>query len=174
MWMWKLFREKMDTNIVSQLFKEEIKMLSEKLLSIVLVGVDPVLWILIAMSVISLGVIVERWLVFIHIQTYIKTNSVIQIRIILEKRLGILATFGNNAPFIGLFGTVLGVINAFHALSNSNDFKVNTVMGGISEALVATAAGLFVAIPCVIAYNYFVRRIKMILLEIEANANENQ
>ncbi|MFA6788675.1 MAG: MotA/TolQ/ExbB proton channel family protein [Arcobacteraceae bacterium] len=144
-------------------------MLSEKLLAIVLIGVDPVLWILIAMSVVSFGVIIERLLVFLNIKHQIKTHTPIQIRIALEKRLGILATFGNNAPFIGLFGTVLGVINAFHALSNGNDFKVNVVMGGISEALVATAAGLFVAIPCVIAYNYFVRKIKMTLLEIEAN-----
>jgi biopolymer transport protein ExbB len=144
-------------------------MLSEKLLAIVLVGVDPVLWILIAMSVVSFGVIVERLLVFLSIKNQIQTYTAVQIRIILEKRLGILATFGNNAPFIGLFGTVLGVINAFHVLSNGNDFKVNAVMGGISEALVATAMGLFVAIPCVIAYNYFVRKIKMILLEIEAN-----
>lgn len=144
-------------------------MLSEKILAIVLVGVDPVLWILIAMSVISFGVIVERLLVFLSIKSQIKTHTPIQIRITLEKRLGILATFGNNAPFIGLFGTVLGVINAFHALSNGNDFKVNAVMGGISEALVATATGLFVAIPCVIAYNYFVRKIKMTLLEMEEN-----
>ncbi len=144
-------------------------MLSEKLLSIVLVGVDPVLWILFAMSVISFGVIVERGLVFLSIKNQMNVLNPIQIRIALEKRLGILATFGNNAPFIGLFGTVLGVINAFHALSNGSDFKINVVMGGISEALVATAAGLFVAIPCVIAYNYFVRRIKGILLEIEAN-----
>lgn len=144
-------------------------MLSEKLLSIILIGVDPVLWILIFMSIVSFGVIIERLLVFVSIKNQLKNLNTAEIKIILEKRLGVLATFGNNAPFIGLFGTVLGVINAFHTLSKGSEFGVNVVMGGISEALVATAAGLFVAIPSVIAYNYFVRKIKIILLQIEAN-----
>lgn len=145
-------------------------MLSEKLLSIILVGVDPVLWVLVFMSIVSFGVIVERMLVFTSIKNQLKNLCVAEIKIILEKRLGLLATFGNNAPFIGLFGTVLGVINAFHTLSKGSEFGVNAVMGGISEALVATAAGLFVAIPSVMAYNYFVRKIKMILLELEAKS----
>ena len=91
----------------------------------------------------------------------------LQLKLSLEKRLGILATFGNNAPFIGLFGTVLGVMQAFHDLGKSSEFGVKVVMEGISEALVATALGLFVAIPSVIAYNYFVRKIKTILLIYE-------
>jgi biopolymer transport protein ExbB len=143
-------------------------MLSQKLLSIALLSVEPILWILIAMSIISLGVIVERLLVFATIKNSLKELSHAEIKLILEKRLGLLATFGNNAPFIGLFGTVLGVIDAFHSLSNENNLGVATIMGGISEALVATATGLFVAIPSVMAYNYFVRKIKMILLELEA------
>lgn len=146
-------------------------MLTEKLLSIVFIGVDPVLWILIAMSIVSFGVIVERLLVFSSIKKSLSELSVPEIKLTLEKRLGILATFGNNAPFIGLFGTVLGVINAFATLSKGSEFGVNAVMGGISEALVATAAGLFVAIPSVIAYNYFVRKIKMTLLKREADAS---
>ena len=146
-------------------------MLTEKLLSIVFIGVDPVLWILITMSIVSFGVIVERLLVFGSIKKSLNELSVPDIKLILEKRLGILATFGNNAPFIGLFGTVLGVINAFATLSKGSEFGVNAVMGGISEALVATAAGLFVAIPSVIAYNYFVRKIKMTLLKREADAS---
>jgi biopolymer transport protein ExbB len=121
------------------------------------------------MSVISFGVIVERVLAFGYIKNDLQNLSGAKIRILLEKMLGILATFGNNAPFIGLFGTVLGIINAFHTLSKGDEFGINAVMGGISEALVATAAGLFVAIPSVIAYNYFIRKIKMLLLETEAN-----
>ncbi|MFA5455602.1 MAG: MotA/TolQ/ExbB proton channel family protein [Sulfurimonas sp.] len=145
-------------------------MLVEKLLGVAIIGVEPVLWVLISMSVISFGIIVERVLAFTYIKNDLQNLSGAKIRILLEKRLGILATFGNNAPFIGLFGTVLGVINAFHTLSKEgSEFGVNAVMGGISEALVATAAGLFVAIPSVIAYNYFVRKIKMLLLETEAN-----
>jgi len=143
-------------------------MLSDKLLSIALISVEPILWLLMFMSVISLGVIVERFIVFASIKNSIKELTFSEIKLILEKRLGVLATFGNNAPFIGLFGTVLGVIDAFHSLSSDNSLGVTTIMGGISEALVATAAGLFVAIPSVMAYNYFVRRIKMLLLELEA------
>lgn len=146
-------------------------MLTEKLLSIAIIGVDPILWILIAMSVVSFGVIVERLLMFGYVGNNLQNLTISQIKIALEKRLGLLATFGNNAPFIGLFGTVLGIINAFHTLSKGSEFGVNAVMGGISEALVATATGLFVAIPSVMAYNYFVRKIKMILLELEV---ENQ
>ena len=144
-------------------------MLIEKLLGVAVIGVEPVLWVLIAMSVISFGVIVERVLAFGYIKNDLQNLSGAKIRILLEKRLGILATFGNNAPFIGLFGTVLGIINAFHTLSKGDEFGINAVMGGISEALVATAAGLFVAIPSVISYNYFIRKIKMLLLETEAN-----
>lgn len=122
------------------------------------------------MSFISFGVIVERTLAFIYVKNHLQNLNRAELRILLEKRLGILATFGNNAPFIGLFGTVLGIINAFHSLSKEgSEFGVNVVMGGISEALIATATGLFVAIPSVIAYNYFVRKIKMILLEMEAS-----
>jgi biopolymer transport protein ExbB len=139
--------------------------LSEKLLGIALLSVDPILYVLLFMSFISFVIMVERLIVF---STFDETLSRANIKLQLEKRLGILATFGNNAPFIGLFGTVLGVINAFHSLGDENSLGVATIMGGISEALVATATGLFVAIPSVMAYNYFVRRIKMILLEQEA------
>jgi biopolymer transport protein ExbB len=145
-------------------------MLIEKLLGVAIIGVNPILWILIGMSFVSFGVIVERVLAFIYVKKHLQNLNRAELRILLEKRLGILATFGNNAPFIGLFGTVLGIINAFHSLSKEgNEFGVNVVMGGISEALIATATGLFVAIPCVIAYNYFVRKIKMILLEMETS-----
>lgn len=143
-------------------------MLTEKLLSVVIIGSDPVLWLLLGMSVVSLFIVVERLLVFRALAHADEPCSEAQLRLRLERRLGILATFGNNAPFIGLFGTVLGVIDAFHTLSSDAAFGVNAVMGGISEALVATATGLFVAIPSVIAYNYFVRRIRTVLLMREA------
>lgn len=68
-----------------------------------------------------------------------------------------LGTLGNNAPFIGLFGTVIGVIGAFDALQESVEGGAGDVMSGISEALVATAAGIAVAIPAVVAYNFFVK-----------------
>ncbi|WP_345972741.1 MotA/TolQ/ExbB proton channel family protein [Sulfurimonas diazotrophicus] len=145
-------------------------MLTNKLLGIAVIGIDPVLWVLLAMSSVSLFVIAERLLAFRTLEADASAYPEAQLRLKLEKRLGILATFGNNAPFIGLFGTVLGVINAFHTLGADASFGVNAVMGGISEALVATATGLFVAIPSVMAYNYFVRRIKTVLLKRESGA----
>jgi biopolymer transport protein ExbB/TolQ len=77
-----------------------------------------------------------------------------------EKRLGFLATVAANAPFIGLFGTVLGIIRAFQDLSGNLADASNAVMAGIAEALVATAIGLLVAIPAVIAFNVFKSRVK--------------
>lgn len=85
----------------------------------------------------------------------------------LERGLAFLGTMGNNAPFIGLFGTVLGIIRAFHDLAVSHEAGPSVVMSGISEALVSTAIGLLVAIPAVIAYNYFMRRIKGIMNNAE-------
>lgn len=85
----------------------------------------------------------------------------------LDSRIAILGTLGNNAPFVGLFGTVLGIIHAFHSLAMNTQGGPGAVMAGISEALVATALGLFVAIPAVAAYNYFVRYIKKIMVATE-------
>jgi biopolymer transport protein ExbB len=88
-------------------------------------------------------------------------------RIEIEHGLTILATLGANAPFIGLFGTVLGIIQAFGALGSSQSTG-STVMVGISEALVATAVGLFVAIPAVIAFNLLSRRLRVVITNCEA------
>lgn len=84
-----------------------------------------------------------------------------------SRRLSVLATVGSNAPFIGLFGTVLGIIKAFRDLANNVSGIGNSVMFGISEALVATAVGLLVAIPAVIAYNFFVGKLK----DVSASSN---
>jgi biopolymer transport protein ExbB len=81
----------------------------------------------------------------------------ITVRMYLEKRLSFLGTLGANAPFIGLFGTVLGIIHAFKDLSVSGEGG-QSVMAGISEALVATAVGLFVAIPAAIFFNVFKKK----------------
>ena len=82
-----------------------------------------------------------------------------------ERWLFVLGTLGNNAPFIGLFGTVLGIIRAFADLAAHPTAAAgaSTVMAGISEALVATAVGLFVAIPAVLAYNIFQRLLKRVI-----------
>ena len=81
-------------------------------------------------------------------------------RMKLERGIAFLGTIGSNAPFIGLLGTVLGIVRSFHDLGKNVGGGADVVMAGISEALVATAVGLMVAIPAVIAYNYFLRTIK--------------
>lgn len=78
----------------------------------------------------------------------------------LERGLPILATLGANAPFVGLFGTVLGIIQAFGELAQSSQQASTAVMASLAEALVATAVGLFVAIPAVVAFNAFSQRIR--------------
>lgn len=88
----------------------------------------------------------------------------------LERFLGVLGTIGSTAPFIGLFGTVLGIIRAFSDLSVASGASPAAVADGIAEALVATAAGLFVAVPAVVAYNYFVRAASRHSLTIEEKA----
>lgn len=94
-------------------------------------------------------------------------GKIIEKKVFLEKRLSILNTLGNNAPFIGLLGTVLGVIKAFYNLGLTGDAGTELVMKSISSALLATAAGLFVAIPVVIANNYFSRNVKIIIHNME-------
>ena len=85
----------------------------------------------------------------------------------LEKNLGFLATTGNTAPFIGLFGTVWGIMDAFRQIGIRGAASLATVAPGISEALVATAFGLLAAIPAVVAYNYFLGKIRILNSEMD-------
>ena len=185
--------------------------LLHKLLGITALGTEWVLWLLIALSVLSLAVIFERAMFFwkmkldmtiftdqltkalessdwdkvraiceaspaLACQTVLRgiearsrgahameeamTGYMIGQRQKLDHGLMILGTLGNNAPFIGLFGTVLGIIIAFRDLALNPQGGAAVVMRGISEALIATAVGLIVAIPAVVAYNYFQRLVK--------------
>ena len=84
-----------------------------------------------------------------------------------EKRLGFLATLASNAPYVGLFGTVLGIIKSFRDLAVNITEASQAVMAGIAEALVATAVGLLVAIPAVIAYNAYKGRVKRSVVDSE-------
>ncbi len=178
-----------------------------------LVGDVWVLWILVVASVVSIGVMIERWLAFrsnrLHFgefsdqlvhrleagdfsgaRTLARSHDSAESRVVLaglsnhsnglkamektmtatltmerarlEKNLIVLGTLGNNAPFIGLFGTVLGIIKAFNDLAMSGASGVSVVMSGISSALIATAFGIFVAIPAVAANNYFHSRLRRI------------
>jgi biopolymer transport protein ExbB len=95
-------------------------------------------------------------------------DSVVRTRLQWERNLAMLATIGSNAPFVGLFGTVLGIIKAFHDLSQQVTAGAQTVTAGISEALVATAVGIMVAVPAVVAFNLFQRKVKSAVAEAEA------
>lgn len=170
-----------------------------------------VLWLLIAASIFSFGVILERWWVFrknrIDFAGFLRdlarslekgdlaeagrtarsargfearvavaglehfnrgavsvaeamTSRLVLERSALERNLIILGSLGNNAPFIGLFGTVLGIIKAFRDLGSAGQGGVGVVMSGISSALIATAFGILVAIPAVMANNAFQTRLK--------------
>jgi len=90
----------------------------------------------------------------------------------LEEYLPAVGTIGNIAPFIGLLGTVIGIMRAFHDLGKYGMGNPSVISTGISESLVATASGLFVAIPSVIFYNYFARRINRFVITVENSATE--
>ena len=89
-----------------------------------------------------------------------------------ESRLSLLGTIGAVAPFVGLFGTVIGIIRAFQALAVNQSGGPGVVAGGIAEALITTAAGLFVAVPAVAAFNLFSRRIRVMRAELDAAGSE--
>ena len=195
-------------------------MLTERLFSLAQGGAEAILWLLLILSVISIGLILERWLTLRqvtnrsrrvkgrlkdalqannlddleeigkdrdslegravayglrHVKETGTTNGLSEIfnsfalleRAALERSLSFLATIGSNAPFIGLLGTVLGIMKAFRDLSQNVTTGNEAVMLGIAEALVATAVGLLVAIPAVIAYNSFSRQVKQTMQGLE-------
>ncbi len=90
----------------------------------------------------------------------------------LKKGVSSLATIGSTAPFVGLFGTVVGIMHAFQAISTSKSTGIGAVAGGISEALITTAVGLFVAIPAVWIFNYFTNRIESFDVEMGNSSSE--
>jgi len=92
--------------------------------------------------------------------------------IVLERYTSIVGTIGNIAVYIGLFGTVLGIVSSFHNISSVGSGGISVVIGGVSEALVCTATGLMVAIPAVMAYNYFIKRIDNFVTEMEYCSSE--
>ena len=128
--------------------------LVDTLLRLALLGSVWVLYLLLGLGVLSLAIVIERWWFF---HTHRRDLRAVHRRDA-ERFLVFLGTLGNNAPFLGLLGTVLGIIRAFHELARHGEGGVNVVMAGISEALVATAVGLVVALPAVIAFNHFSRR----------------
>jgi biopolymer transport protein ExbB/biopolymer transport protein TolQ len=189
----------------------EVSVIVNRLLRLALVGSSWVLYLLIALSVVSIAAMVERWLYFRRHRDdtgalrrrlavplrggdlaaaarVLAASPSLEARVLreairwtdggagavadaidselfalkkdLERGMALLGTLGTNAPFIGLLGTVLGVIEAFHQLGEgANKAAMGNVMSGIAEALVATGVGLFVALPAVVAYNLAQKRI---------------
>ena len=90
----------------------------------------------------------------------------------LKRGVSSLATIGSVGPFVGLFGTVIGIINAFKGIASSKSTGLGAVAGGISEALVTTAFGLFVAIPAVMVYNYFSNKLEGFTIEMGNSSSE--
>jgi biopolymer transport protein ExbB/TolQ len=90
----------------------------------------------------------------------------------LKRGLGGLATIGSTAPFIGLFGTVVGILNAFQSIATAKTSGIGQVAGGISEALVTTAFGLLVAIPAVMTFNYFTNKVEAFDVEMDNSSSE--
>lgn len=92
----------------------------------------------------------------------------------LEDGLGVLASVGSTAPFIGLFGTVWGIMHALISISQAGSAGLDVVAGPIGEALIATAAGIAAAVPAVLAYNYFRRRVRLAVVRMESFASAFQ
>jgi biopolymer transport protein ExbB/TolQ len=90
----------------------------------------------------------------------------------LKRGLGGLATIGSTAPFIGLLGTVIGILNAFQQIATQKTSGIGAVAGGISEALVTTAFGLLVAIPAVMTFNYFTNKVEAFDVEMDNSSSE--
>jgi biopolymer transport protein ExbB len=126
-----------------------------------------VIGLLLALSLWSVAMADERWLFYRRVNLSQFTNAQL-LEITLTKRLVIIGTVAANAPYIGLLGTVLGIMLTFHTMGTSGTMAVNTIMIGLSLALKATAVGLLVAIPCVVMNNVLRRRVSELLTEYKA------
>jgi biopolymer transport protein ExbB len=126
-----------------------------------------VIGLLLVLSVWSVAVAIERWLFYNRINLS-QFSSAQLLEITLTKRLVVIGTVAANAPYIGLLGTVLGIMLTFHTMGTSGTMAVNTIMIGLSLALKATAVGLLVAIPCVVMNNLLRRRVTEILTAYRA------
>ncbi len=109
--------------------------------------------------------------ILVNVERALRRGTTAQLTL-LESRVPFLATTGSSAPFIGLFGTVWGIMNSFLSIGATGSANLAVVAPGIAEALIATAAGLFAAIPAVIGYNYCVTRIRGLHREMENFTND--
>jgi len=123
--------------------------------------------LMVAMSVLAVAIAIERSLVYrrIRIEEYPERNL---LEIELTSKLHIIATIGSNAPYLGLLGTVLGIMLTFQHLGTAGFMDSSRIMVDLALALKATAVGLFVAIPAIVLYNLLLRKVKVLLLQWEA------
>ena len=117
-----------------------------------------VIGLLLVLSIWSVAIAIERWLFYRRVDVR-QFPSQQECEIALTKRLVVIGTVAANAPYIGLLGTVLGIMLTFHTMGTSGTIAVSTIMIGLSLALKATAMGLLVAIPCVVMNNVLRRRV---------------
>lgn len=127
-----------------------------------------IIGLLLVLSVWSVAVAIERWVFYKRVNLSQFSNAQL-LEITLTKRLVIIGTVAANAPYIGLLGTVLGIMLTFHTMGTSGTMAVNTIMIGLSLALKATAVGLLVAIPCVVMNNLLRRRVTELVTEFKAH-----
>lgn len=123
-----------------------------------------VIGLLLGLSVWAIGVAVERWLFYRQVDVQ-QFPTLDLCEMMLTKRLVVIGTVAANAPYIGLLGTVLGIMLTFHTMGTSGAMAVTSIMIGLSLALKATAAGLLVAIPCVVMNNVLRRRVSELLVQ---------
>lgn len=125
-----------------------------------------IIGLLIALSLWAVAVATERWLYFRRVDIRHFQNAQ-EFEVALTKHLVVIGTVAANAPYIGLLGTVLGIMLTFHTMGSSGTMAVQTIMVGLSLALKATAVGLLVAIPCVVLNNVLRRRVTELITEFK-------
>jgi len=124
-----------------------------------------VIGLLILLSIVSLSIFVERLMFLRGIDVGAYDGSRHHLEIAVTRKLGIVASIGSNAPYVGLLGTVLGIMMTFYRIGTEGYVDAARIMVGLALALKATAAGLAVAIPSIVFYNILLRRAKIILLQ---------
>ncbi len=125
-----------------------------------------ILGFLILLSIIAISIAIERFHVFKHIRLDAFPDKK-KLELELTQKLHLIATIGSNAPYIGLLGTVLGIMLTFYTIGQEGFMDTGKIMVGLALALKATAVGLLVAIPSVSLYNFLLRKVKVLLMNWE-------
>ncbi len=125
-----------------------------------------IIGLLVVLSIVALAIAIERYWVFRKVKfgDYTESKS---LEIALTNKLHIIATIGSNAPYIGLLGTVMGIMLTFYTMGTEGFMDTGKIMVGLSLALKATAVGLLAAIPAITMYNFLVRRVKVLMAQWE-------